>query len=158
MTAPHDPVTIYTDGSCPKAHAPGAWAFVVVDDNAGNVYDSGFLPGDETNQRAEMWAVLMALRWVKANGLRDRVIIIRSDSMYVINGLLSQFIDTAAEYKWEVPNGDLWKRLAEHKKVLGRRLQLFHVKGHSGDTWNEQCDRMAARAYREGMKQKEESK
>lgn len=144
-----DPITIYTDGSCPRPHQPGAWAFVVVGDP--NVYSSGFMPGQETNQRAEMYAVLEALRWVRDNGLRDRVIIIRSDSMYVINGILSHFLDQAAEYKWQVPNGDLWKKIARHKEVLGRRLQLFHVKGHAGDQWNEQCDRMAARAYREGM-------
>ncbi len=145
-TSRENPLTIYTDGSCkntPANPGPGGWAFVVVGDP--NIYGKGHLPAPQTNNTAEMFAVLEALRWVIKNGYRDEHILVRPDSTYVINGLISSFchVESMTDFR-NVPNGDIWRELfAASQKI--RRLKFRHVKGHDGNKFNEMCDRIASR-------------
>lgn len=141
---------IYTDGSCPTPYGPGAWAYVVLGSDA-NVYGSGYEAAPQTNNTMELMAVLSALRYVNVNKLRARHIVIHADSLYVINGMISQFRHQLADGAIDAPNKAIWLLLHRHAERC-RRLEFIHVKGHSGDTWNEYCDRMAARALREGTK------
>lgn len=141
---------IYTDGSCPVAYGPGAWAFIMLGADA-NVYDAGYMAAPQTNNTMELWAVLMALRFVKEKELRDESITIHADSTYVINGMISQFRHQVADGSIDPPNADIWKRLHKHAERC-RSLKFVHVKGHSGNTWNEYCDRMAAKALRDGTR------
>lgn len=150
------PIVIYTDGSCRnftgtkrRTNGHGGWAFVVVNPD-GNTYRSGFLPAPQTNNTAEIWAVLEAMRWVVRNGLQDQYILIRPDSTYVINGMISAWIHVAAETNFRgEKNGNLWRRLYQRLNQI-RRLNFLHVKGHAGDKYNEFCDRIASRARKQG--------
>jgi ribonuclease HI len=147
---------IYTDGSCPVAYGPGAWAYIVLGAEV-NVYDSGYEPAPQTNNTMELTAVLMALRFVKQWKMRGEPIIIHADSTYVINGMISQFRHQVADGSIDPPNADIWKRLHKHAEAC-KNLKFVHVKGHSGDIWNEYADRMAAKALRDGTRAETESR
>lgn len=149
---------IYTDGSCvwhrSRKRTHGGWAFIVLSDpegNEGNVYQSGFCEAPQTNQTMELMAVLNALRFVKRASLRFHPITIHSDSMYAINGMTSQFRHQLAEGAIDAPNKEIWLLLHKHAEAC-RRLKFRHVKGHSGQVWNEYCDRMASKARLDGTR------
>lgn len=155
---PKPPITIYTDGSCAyskrKAITHGGWAFIVLassEGNESNVYRSGFSPAPQTNQTMELMAVLNALRYVKNAKLRFNPITIHSDSMYVINGMISQFRHQLADGVIDAPNKEIWLLLHRHAERC-KKLGFKHVKGHAGHVWNETCDRMANRARLDGIK------
>jgi len=96
-------VDIYIDGSCLGNGKPGAaagWSFLVVDDGKKTVR-YGKLPGElQTNNRAELYALYMALRFVR--NMRDESIKVRllMDSKLIYDGLVG-----AASRK---ANRDLW--------------------------------------------------
>lgn len=158
MARPSKPIiTIYTDGSCKwmrsKKRTHGGWAFIVLADPEGdesNVYRAGHCPPPQTNQTMELMAVLNALRYVKEFRLRSHPIVIRTDSMYVINGMTSQFRHHVAG-GMKAPNSEIWLLLHRHAERC-KRLAFRHVKGHSGNVWNEYCDRMASKARLDGEK------
>lgn len=93
-------VTIYIDGSCLKNGQPGAtagWSFLV-DDGIKKMARYGKLPGEpQTNNRAELYGLYMALRFVKDEGVKARLLM---DSRLVYDGLTG-----AASRK---ANRDLW--------------------------------------------------
>lgn len=91
-----------------------------------------------TNNRAEMAAVIIALRLVK-NPIDSLTII--TDSMYVIG---------CATKGWKrKKNVKLWQEFDsqyERVKALCPDIRFEHVKGHDGDKWNEYCDKLAVKA------------
>lgn len=147
--------TIYTDGSCQWFKNPnkrhGGWAFIVLadSDDESNIYRSGYYAPPQTNQTMELLAVLEALRYVKEYGLRAHAITIHTDSMYVINGMTSQFRHHVAG-GMEAPNSEIWLLLHRHAERC-KKLSFRHVKGHAGDTWNEMCDKIAGKARVTGI-------
>ena len=150
-------IEIFTDGSCINyaelakraKHGHGGWAFVVVYQHAdGNVYRQGYLEPPQTNQTAELHAVLAAMRWIYAGRLGKERVMITSDSLYVINGMISQWRHQAAETNFhDVPNGEIWRELHKLAERLPR-VRFRHVKGHRGNKYNEMADRMASFARR----------
>ena len=91
-----------------------------------------------TNNIAELVAVIVSLRMVKKpiNSL-----IIYTDSKYVIG---------CATLGWKRKmNTKLWKEFDkqfECVKQLCPNIEFRHVKGHSGNKWNELADRLAVAA------------
>jgi ribonuclease HI len=148
------PIEIFTDGSCvnyasAKVRAKkgfGGWAFIAVL-SVGNVYRQGQLEPPQTNQTAEMYAVLRALEWVVESQLSKEAVLIVSDSLYVINGMVSQMRHQAAEYNFDIPNGEIWRQLHYYGERLPR-VRYRHVRGHRGVKYNEMADRMASFARR----------
>lgn len=71
---------IYTDGACKSNPGPGAWGFIVYDDNDDRLGSkSGYNP-KTTNNEMELTAIVEALRWsVKKD---NRPIVIYTDSAY----------------------------------------------------------------------------
>ena len=117
--------SIYTDGSCRKS--VGGYAFIIITDNYELRWSSKVL--DTTNNRMELIAVIEALTCVPFSEACD----IYTDSQWVIN---------CAQKIWKRnKNLDLWKTYDEIAK--NRKLQYIWVKGHSGNFYNEQCDKMA---------------
>jgi ribonuclease HI len=154
------PLVIYTDGSCQNyktaeeraKHGHGAWACVVVGEP--NIYLSGFCPAPQTNNTMEMQAVLEALIWVHDTRRQNEHILIRPDSLYVINGMISAWRHVAAEtdFKGEL-NGEIWRKLHRYAEKTPR-LRFAHVKGHTGkdvNKHNEMCDRIASTARKQGI-------
>lgn len=130
-------IHIYCDGAYSSSRTMMGYAFVVIQDNEGNLekiysdYDS-LLGG--TNNRAEIYAALEAIKWAKKVELDSFTII--TDSMYVIG---------CANRGWKrKKNVDLWIEMDE--AITGLTIEWKHVKGHSGDKWNEHCDVLAQHA------------
>ncbi len=163
-------IVLYTDGGCSGNPGPGGWAFVIV--RADGVAERG--SGGErvtTNNRMELTAVCRGLEaLVRAAGnsgvaalsgsagsaagggaeaaLPPGTIGVYTDSQYVQKGI-TQWIASWERNGWmtagkePVKNKDLWIEL----RKLSRSLPLtWHwVKGHAGNRWNEECDRMTQR-------------
>ena len=124
---------LYTDGACLGNPGPGGWGAVVFDEG-----EKKLLHGAEnntTNNRMEITAVIEALK-ILPIGIDVKIY---SDSTYVINTMTKN---------WKrKKNQDLWT-LLDNEAAL-RNIQWEWVKGHSGDEFNEEADRLA---YREASK------
>lgn len=126
-----DPVTqtiVYTDGSFHQGKA-GAGIFFGVNDSRNVACD---VPGPQTNNRGEVWAIIRALELAP-----DGPIEIRTDSEWAVN---------CANKLWSAQeNLDLfavlWRLLNERRRVV-----LKWVPSHCGEVGNEGADELAKRA------------
>ncbi len=139
--------TVYTDGACSGNPGPGGWAWVVPD----GAFAAGFEAGT-TNQRMEVTAVLEALRAL------DGPVLIVSDSTYVVHCFRDHWWRNWIRRGWKnknrqsIANRDLWEPLVDLVQDRGD-VTFQWVKGHSGDRWNDEADRLAVEALsiREGF-------
>lgn len=125
--------TIYTDGSYSSKRNQGGLAFIIINENDEVVgkYSKGFK--NTTNNRMELLSVILAL---DAIILPSEVTII-SDSQWVIG---------CASKGWRRrKNLDLWDKYDE---AANKHLSITYewTRGHAGDKYNEECDRMAVEA------------
>ena len=132
--------TVYTDGACSGNPGPGGWAWVVP--------DGEFAAGSDlatTNQRMELKAALEAVKAFQGE------IIIFSDSTYVVNCFRDRWWEGWLRRGWvnsakkPVKNRDLWEPLIEIYRERDK-ISFSWVKGHSGDRWNDEADRLAVQA------------
>ena len=130
---------VYTDGACSGNPGPGGWGWVVPDGpRAGGGAD------ETTNQRMELTAALEAVRSL------DGPLEVRSDSTYLVNCFRDGWWKGWIERDWKnsqrkpVANRDLWEPLVEAYR--SRDIRFTWVKGHSGDRWNDEADRLAVEA------------
>ena len=135
--------TVYTDGACSGNPGPGGWAWVVP--------DGEFAAGSDlatTNQRMELKAALEAVKAFQGE------IIIFSDSTYVVNCFRDRWWEGWLRRGWvnsakkPVKNRDLWEPLIEIYRERDN-ISFSWVKGHSGDRWNDEADRLAVQACAE---------
>jgi ribonuclease HI len=118
-------IQIYTDGSC--RDRKGGYAYVILIDDY-EISWSGFV-NDTTNNRMELTAVIEALKYLDNNDSA----IIYSDSQWVIN---------CAQKNWKRnKNLDLWIQYDNESK--SKIIQFVWVKGHSGNKYNDMCDKLA---------------
>ena len=144
------PYVLHTDGGCSPNPGPGGWAFVL-GGGPEPVERFGGEPAS-TNNRMELTAVIEGLQAVIAmSENQPPTVELIGDSQYVLKGL------TEWRKGWErkgwrnskgeaVANLPLWQRLfaiADARKVTTR-----WVRGHNGDTYNEQADALANEALR----------
>ena len=139
---------IYTDGACKSLGKAtfGGWGFIVVRDSKKIYFDFG----DEratTNQRMELTAIIKALKYAKTIRKPSEQVQIYSDSAYVINCYLQEwYVKWLANgfqnsNKKSVANQDLWVQIIPY---FDNFWYSFHkVDGHSGNFWNEECDKLA---------------
>ena len=137
---------IYTDGAySPSTNRGGVGFIVLKDGNELFRYSKHFR--NTTNNRMELLAVIIALESIK----NPNEITIITDSMYLVGTITKG-------WKRKI-NLDLWERL---DKAINRHSKVIFkwVKGHAGDCWNEQVDKLAVNAsqeYYENEKQEEAS-
>ena len=92
----------------------------------------------------ELTAVLEAVRSL------DGPLVVYSDSTYVVNCFRDRWWEGWIRRGWRnsqkkpVANRDLWEPLI--KLVLSREIDFVWVKGHAGDLWNDEADRLATEA------------
>ncbi len=143
---------IYTDGACSGNPGPGGWGFVVVDKNTGaELFKNNGAERQTTNNRMELAAVIEALNFVKAKSLvnDEHNLAVYTDSQYVKNGI-SAWIFNWKKNNWKtsakkpVKNQDLWQAL--DKLSIELKPKWNWVKGHAGNRYNEECDRLAVEA------------
>ena len=135
------PLTVYTDGSCLNNGESTAKAGSGVWFGENDTRNAALkTPGpDQSNQTGELYAVLHAL----SNAPKDRALVIRTDSNYVITGLTSQLS------KWEdqgwihSKHANLFKAITAWTRFRSNTTKLIWVKGHSGTRGNDEADRLA---------------
>ena len=145
---------IYTDGACSGNPGKGGWAYIIL--NREDKTEISRASGAEkltTNNRMELTAVIKALQKTAGEYAEaETAVSVHTDSQYVQQGISSWIINwkknnwkTAA--KQPVKNKDLWVEL----DTLNARLrpEWFWVKGHAGNKYNEECDRLAVKALSE---------
>jgi ribonuclease HI len=136
-------VEVYCDGSGQTMECPGGWGTVVVVDGVEKLRLSGSI-SNATNNIAEITAAIMGLEAVAGDSTlsASRPTLV-SDSQLVLGYASGKYQCKAYHL---VP---LYIRL---KKVY-RQLEASTrwVKGHSGDHYNEICDKLA-KAAREEIK------
>ena len=155
VTGPSEPnadaLIVYTDGSSLYNGRIGARACAGVYFGADDKRNqSARIPTHErqSNQRAELLAVLLALR---VAGEEHRLLEVRTDSKWVISGM-TEWCHRWKMNGWRTSTGDLvlhqdlW--LAIIDLVEGRQGGVFwrHVKGHSNEPGNDAADLLARRA------------
>lgn len=138
-----DTIKIYTDGACSMNPGPGGWAAILLWRKSRKEI-KGFVP-HTTNNKMELTAVIEALKTIK----NKQPIEVYTDSQYVKNGI------TIWIHKWrtngwnngKVKNVDLWHQLSDLSKNF--KITWHWVKGHSGNLYNEQVDKLARSAIEE---------
>lgn len=134
-------VTIYTDGACSGNPGVGGWGAILMYNGHEKVC-SGY---DKltTNNRMEMFAVIMALKNLK-EGCDVEVY---TDSAYVADAFNKGWVEQWQASKWktagksEVKNQDLWKELL--LEMQRHKVRYLKVKGHSDNEFNNRCDEIA---------------
>ncbi len=122
--------TLYTDGACLGNPGPGGWAAILVESP-----HPRWWAGHEdhtTNNRMEIMGVIRGLEQTPPGS----AVTVHSDSQYVINTFVKHWQTKA--------NLDLWQRLK--RLVAERKVDWQWVRGHNGDTFNEEADHLATAA------------
>lgn len=123
-------IKVYTDGAYSSLRNQGGWAFVVVEDDE-KIYSSYDCVQNTTNNRMEIQSVIESIIYLKDQGIKEFTIY--SDSMYVIGTMTKN---------WQrKKNIDLWDSL--DKIIKETKITWQHIKGHSGNKWNDYCDILA---------------
>lgn len=138
-------VTIYTDGACSKngaKNAIGGYGAILKFGEHEKVVRGNAI--GTTNNRMELSAVIAAILALK----KPCQVQVITDSQYVINGAKSM---KAWLQKKDLPNKDLWLQLIEAGNKGGHRIRFLHVQGHTGDVYNERCDKIAREQIRKVM-------
>jgi ribonuclease HI len=126
-------IKIYTDGAYSSLRDMGGYAFVVLRDEE-KVYSYFFNEPNTTNNRMEIQAVISALNWLYENNYAEEEIAIYTDSMYVIGSMTKNWKRNK--------NVELFSEL-DNVFLKFKNVIFKHVKGHSGDKYNELCDKLA---------------
>lgn len=120
---------IYTDGGYSRKNNLGGYAFIILQNN-NIIKKGGSGVFGETNNRCELNAIISAVSELPYKSSA----IIFTDSQYCIGALsknwkLTKNLDLVAGYHI----------IVDTKKL---RIRFKWVKGHNGNQWNEECDKM----------------
>lgn len=128
----------YSDGSCDNLNPqrPGGSAYIILDDSGAEIkrMSKGFM--HTTNNRMEMLAIISIVNSLPSGSS----VTINTDSEYCIKALLSHCPEKNLELI------ALYHKIVKEKSIM---VEFQHVKGHSGNFYNEECDRMAREKYNE---------
>ena len=138
-------ITIYTDGAASGNPGPGGYGVVLIYGKHRLEKSEGFRL--TTNNRMELMAVISGLESLKIPGSR---VVVYTDSKYVADSVEKGWV-----FQWESKgfkkkkNADLWIRFL--KIYRKHNVRFIWIKGHSNNTENEICDRLAVNAYSNGI-------
>ena len=143
-------IDLYTDGACRGNPGIGAYAFVILVKNINGdiVLDTNNKKAftDTTNNKMELSAVISGLEKINELNINSNRINIYTDSQYIVKAFNDHWIDNwikndfRRNKKDEVKNIDLWEKLLF---LLDKYDYTFvWVKGHSGNKYNELCDKL----------------
>lgn len=139
-------VTLYCDGSSLGNPGPGGWCGILSFREHQKILCGG--ESHTTNNRMELLAVIESLKTLK----EPCKVILYSDSKYVCEGINQWLVNWIKKDFKNVKNPDLWRHYCDCSKI--HQVVAHWVKGHSGDTQNELCDKLAreqAHRYAQGI-------
>ncbi|KAI0317521.1 ribonuclease H-like domain-containing protein, partial [Amylostereum chailletii] len=144
---------LYTDGACRNNGKPNAIAGIGVWWGRGDRRNiSERCPGTQTNNRAELLAIIRALEVIPHS---TRPLTIHTDSEYCVNAF-TKWRDGWLRRNWRtalgepVANQPMIKYLTALLALRLRRgqdVELKWVKGHAGNVGNEGADKLAVDGY-----------
>ncbi|BBB33019.1 ribonuclease HI [Thermotomaculum hydrothermale] len=138
-------ILIYTDGACSGNPGPGGFAAILLYKDREKII-SGF-EKETTNNRMELKAVIEGLKAIKNKNLP---VVVYTDSIYVQKGL-TEWIENWKKRGWKkVKNTDLWKELDLIVNQF-KNIEFKHIKGHSGEKYNELADKIARNEIRKNQ-------
>ncbi len=139
-------VTIYTDGGYIKDNNIAAFGLTVenpeFDDERryNSMSECSRIPGKQDNYRAEMFAILRALK----NCHNNQIVTVRSDSKSGIDAIM-KYLNCSLEAKLKYSNRGLLDCICREIKRI-KKVNLEHVYGHTGIDGNEAADSLATKA------------
>ncbi len=143
-------VQIYTDGACSGNPGAGGWgAILKYGDTEKEI--SGY-EEETTNNRMELTAAIKALNLLKM----PCEVELYSDSAYLVNGFTKYWLKNWKKNGWktaskdEVKNVELWQEL--DRLSLIHKITWIKVKGHSDNTYNNRCDKLATDEIKKNAK------
>jgi len=128
-------VVIYTDGASLNNPGRGGWAAVLEYKGKRKI-----ISGKKeiaTNNQMELTAVLEALKALK----EPCKVKLFSDSEYVVKGINEWIWNWEKNNFKKIKNREIWKEI--FKKLKEHKVEAVWVKAHSGNKWNEFCDKLA---------------
>lgn len=138
-------IVIYTDGACSRngaKNAIGGYGAIIKFGEHEKIVRGNSI--GTTNNRMELTAVIEAVKALK----KPCNVQVITDSQYVIHGAKSM---RAWLQKKDFPNRDLWIQLIDAGNKGGHKIKFIKVAGHTGDIYNEKCDRIAKEQIRKVM-------
>lgn len=149
-------VALYTDGACSGNPGPGGWCAIL--EYNGREMELVGSQWDTTNNRMELTAVIEGLKKLK----EPCTVELYSDSKYIIDALEKGWAWSWRKKGWiksdkqPALNPDLWEELLDLTKV--HELHCHWVKGHSKNSKNDRCDKLAVEQWKKlKASRKEES-
>ncbi|MEB3311447.1 MAG: ribonuclease HI [Snowella sp.] len=141
------PVIIYTDGACLGNPGPGGYGTILLYNDHRRELSEGFRL--TTNNRMEMMAAIAGLEALK----NPCSVTLYSDSQYLVDAMTKGWAKRWQANNWKrnakekAKNPDLWERLLDLCKQ--HEVKFVWVRGHAGNTENENCDRLAVAAAKQ---------
>ncbi|KAI0365993.1 ribonuclease H-like protein [Pilatotrama ljubarskyi] len=145
-----EPWIVYSDGACRGNGRAGAVAGIGVwwgKDDMRNISER--CPGDQTNNRAELIAIIRVLETAPSD---KRPLVIKTDSQYSISSL-TNWLPNWKRSGWRSASGRpvlnvlLIKYadalLEERRELVKQSVEFVKVLGHSGEEGNDGADRLA---------------
>jgi len=130
MTTLYDYI-IYTDGAYSLKNDEGAFAYVMLDGQYNHVKKLAKKIVHETNNRAELKAIIAAIYHLPDGARNIKVV---SDSQYALKTLSGEWSHGVNEDLFEV-----YDRIISNHDY---NIDYEWVKGHSGNKYNELCDQL----------------
>ena len=127
-------VDIHTDGACSGNPGPGGYAGIIVFGSKEKTVRGYEL--FTTNNAMELKAVVESIKALSV----PCEITVHTDSQYLCN--CSKHCKAWFE-KADRPNKDLWFELITEGLIGKHHIKFVKVEGHSGELYNERCDRIA---------------
>ena len=143
----------YTDGACSKNGYHDAIAGIGIYFGEGDPRNvSQRIDGKQTNNTAELSAILHLYTILEEDIIRGKSIGIVTDSIYAIR-CATTYGKKCADAKWkkDIPNKEMVKKAYE--LYSGTNVEFIHVMAHTGNTdvhslGNHAADRLAANALK----------
>ena len=144
---------VFTDGACQnngRSNAAASWAVYFKKNDHRNT--SALIVGKQTNQVAELTAIIKAYEILEVNNQLNENIMICSDSIYAIR-CATTYGEKCEKRCWikkkPIPNVDLVKKAYYYYKNKNN-IKFKHIKAHTGKTdyyslGNDGADRLAVR-------------
>lgn len=157
-------IEIWTDGACkgnPGKGGFGVAIFCKENDYCDLIFALHKSAEQTTNNREELKAIIVALKWIKEQNLAE-CITIYSDSAYCVN-MANNWIYSWAMNNWlrsnkkAVENLDLVKQLYDLVVELAFKVRIIQTRGHCGIWENELVDALATKNDRKINKVLEEA-
>ncbi|KAL4236362.1 Ribonuclease H1 [Mactra antiquata] len=136
---------VYTDGACVNNGTVLARAGIGVYWGPGHVLNvSERITGRQTNNRAEILAVVKAVLQAKQQGFKE--ITVKTDSQFLINSY-TKWLPGWKRNGWKTSTGaDVINKEdfeALERAAVGIHINWVHVRGHQGIAGNEEADKLA---------------